>query len=102
MSRLDKLIRMLEAEPGDAFVLYAIAQEHAGAENHEEALKFYDRCLEADGSYLYAYYHKAVSQKELRDEAGARETLARGLEAARRAGDAKAIGEMEALAESLE
>jgi hypothetical protein len=102
MSRLDKLLKMLEADPGDAFVLYAIAQEHANAENHADALLFYDRCLDADASYLYAYYHKAMSQKELGDTPGARATLARGIDAARRARDAKAQGEMEALADSLE
>ena len=38
MSRLDKLLKMLEAEPNDAFVLYGIAQEHANAERHADAI----------------------------------------------------------------
>jgi tetratricopeptide (TPR) repeat protein len=101
MSRLDKLLKMLDAEPNDAFVLYAIAQEHTSAERHAQAIEFYDRCLAADRSYLYAFYHKAVSQKELGDIAGAQGTLALGLKAAREARDAKAQSEMQTLLDSL-
>lgn len=102
MSRLDKLMRLLEAEPGDAFVLYGVAQEHANAARHAEAVGYFDRCLGADVDYLYAYYHKAVSQQELGDVPGARATLRAGLAAARKAADVKAMGEMQALQDSLD
>jgi tetratricopeptide (TPR) repeat protein len=101
MSRLDKLLKMLETEPGDAFVLYGIAQEHANAERHADAVAFYDRCLAADPAYLYAYYHKAVSQQELGDVGGAKKTLGAGLKIARKAADAKAQSEMQTLLDSL-
>jgi tetratricopeptide (TPR) repeat protein len=102
MSRLDKLNRMLQADPGDAFVLYAIAQEHAREGRHGVAIEFYDRCLTADPAYLYAYYHKAVSQREAGDPPGARATLTRGIEAAKAAGDLKALREAQALLDSLD
>src|SRR5687768_10395408 len=101
MSRLDKLLKMLEAEPNDAFVLYGIAQEHASAERHDEAVAFYDRCLAADAAYLYAYYHKATSQQELGDVTGAQQSLREGLKMARKAGDAKAQSEMQTLLDTL-
>jgi len=102
MSRLDKLNKMLEADPADAFVLYGIAQEHARAARHAEAVGFFDRCLAADPAYSYAYYHKAVSQRETGDVAGAVRTLHAGIAAAAKSGDTKARGEMEGLLESLE
>jgi tetratricopeptide (TPR) repeat protein len=102
MSRLDKLNKMLEADPGDAFVLYGIAQEHARVGRHDEAIAFYGRCLAADPAYCYAYYHRALSQREAGDTAGAIATLRAGIEAAIRSGDVKARGEMEGLMETLE
>ena len=101
MSRLDKLLKMLEAEPNDAFVLYGIAQEHASAERFADAIAFYDRCLASDHSYLYAYYHKATAQQELGDPASAKKTLADGLKLARKAGDSKAQSEMQTLLDTL-
>jgi tetratricopeptide (TPR) repeat protein len=101
MSRLDKLLKILDTEPNDPFVLYGIAQEHANAECFAEAVAFYDRCLAADASYLYAFYHKAVAQKEMQDEPGAKDTARAGLAAARKAGDFKAQSELQTLLDSL-
>lgn len=94
MPTIAQLERLLEADPDDAFVLYGLAQVHAGEGRHAEAVGFYDRCLVADPSYHYAYYHKAVAQDAAsqRDEAIA--TLRAGLEAATAAGDGKASGEI--------
>lgn len=101
MSRFDKLMKMLEAEPNDPFVLYGIAQEHAKEERHAEAVEFYSRCLAADPSYLYGYYHKAVSQQEVGDAAGATATLATGIAMARKAADGKALSEMQTLLDTI-
>ena len=59
--RLARLLALLESEPGDAFCLYGVAQEHARAGRHEEALAWYDRSLAADPDSGYAYFHKARS-----------------------------------------
>lgn len=101
MSRLDQLLKLLAAEPDDPFVLYGIAQEHAKAERHHDAVSFYDRCLAADPTYLYGYYHKAVSLIDLGDHAAARQTLDTGITAARVARDSKALNELTALLDSL-
>lgn len=96
-SRLDKLMKILDADPSDAFVLYGIAQEHAragGPEEQAKAVEFYDRCLAADPAYCYAYYHKAVSLQALGRVDEAKATLTAGEDAAKKAGDAKALGEI--------
>ncbi len=102
MSRLDKLTKLLDADPADAFLLYGIAQEHATLGDHDAACGFYTRCLAADPAYLYAYYHKAVSQSEAGDAVGAAATLKAGIDRATAAGDAKALGELRVLLDSLE
>ncbi len=101
MSRIEKLMKMLEVDGSDAFVLYGIAQEHARAGRHAEAVAFYDRCIAADGAYCYAYYHKAVSQQAGGDVDGARTTLTAGMRAAEKAGEGKALGEMQGLMEGI-
>ena len=103
-SRLDKLTALLAADPGDPFVLYGLAQEHAKvgtAEHHAQAVGFYDRCLGADAAYLYAYYHKAMSLIALERTDDGAATLRAGLVAARSAGDQKAIGELGSLLDQI-
>jgi tetratricopeptide (TPR) repeat protein len=103
MSRLDKLLKMLKAEPdgGDAFTLYGVAQEYAKAGQNTLAVEFYDRCLAADPTYTYAYYHKARVQADVGRAEEAIETVKLGIAAARKATDGKALGELTALLDSL-
>jgi len=102
MSRLAQLEKLHAAEPGDADVLYMLAQEHAKERRWNEAVAWYDRCLAADPAYHYAYFHKAraLESAERLDEALA--TLRVGLARARSAGDAKAAGELASYLDQLE
>lgn len=101
MSRLQQLLKLYELDPSDADVLYMLAQEHAKAGRHDEALAWYDRCLQTDGSYCYAYFHKARSFEAMGDANGAKRTLVDGLAASRVRCDAKAAGEIEGYLHSL-
>ncbi|GAB4515214.1 MAG: hypothetical protein Tsb0013_19730 [Phycisphaerales bacterium] len=87
-------MKLHEADPSDADVAYMIAQEQAKAGAYEGALAWYDRCLEQDASYHYAYYHKARAQQAMEDIDGARETLRAGLGVATRDTNAKAMSEI--------
>lgn len=99
MSRLDKLVKLLELDPRDPFVLYGIAQEHARAGRTGEAVAFFDRCLAADPAYSYAYYHKARALQAGGQAEGALATARAGLAAA--GGDGKASSELAALVDEL-
>jgi tetratricopeptide (TPR) repeat protein len=99
--RLNKLLKILAVEPEDAFTLYGAAQEYAKLGNTASAVIYYDRCLAADPAYCYAYYHKARVQADAGDEAAAVSTLRQGVEAAQKAGDGKALGEITSLLDSL-
>lgn len=100
--RLRKLLALLEREPGDAFCLYGIAQEHARAGRHEEALGWYDRAIAAEPDHGYAFFHKARSLEELDRIADACTVLRAGIEAARRGGDRHALGELTGYLDQLE
>jgi len=99
--RLAKLSALLAADPTDTFVLYALAQEHAKAGDHAQAVIYYDRTLATDPAYCYAYFHKARSQQEQGDIASAVRTVREGLLAAQKSGDGKALGELSSLLDEL-
>jgi len=101
MSRLEQLHKLREADPSDADVPYMIAQEHAKAGDHAEAIRWFDTCLEIKPSYHYAYFHKARSQEAAGDVVSARETVRNGFERARSAGDEKATAELSEYMASL-
>lgn len=101
MSRMERLLRMVENAPEDADLRYMLAQERAGAGDHAGAVEAYDECLAIDGAYLYAYFHKASSQQSLGDLPGARATLEEGLGRAQAAQDEKAASEISAFLEGL-
>lgn len=99
--RLDKLLKILAAEPNDAFTLYGVAQEYAKLGRIAPAIEHFDRCLAVDPGYCYAYYHKAKVQADHDQLEGALATLHAGIAAAKSARDAKALNEMQALMDSL-
>lgn len=101
MSRVPQLMKLHAADPADADVLYMLAQEHARAGDQAEAQSWYDRCLSADGNYLYAYFHKARSQQAAGDAAGALATARAGHALARTRGDTKATNELAGLVDEL-
>lgn len=94
MSRLDQLKKLHEADPTDSDVPYMIAQEKAKQGNPAEAVEWYNRCLELDPDYLYAYFHKGKTLESQGEAEIAVATLEDGLKRAKQAGNAKAIGEL--------
>ncbi len=100
--RIDTIRTMLEAEPDDAFLRYSLGYELAKADRHDEAIEWFDRALESDPDHHYAAFQKARSLEEL-DRADEGVAIARAqARRALQAGDAKAAGELEGLADELE
>ena len=99
--RIEQLQKLLKADPNDPFCLYGLAQEYGKQGDHEQAVAWYDRTLQADANYCYAYYHRAKSLDELDRTEEARETLERGIERAQAVGDEKALGELAGYLDAL-
>ena len=57
--RMKSLEKMLEKEPDDLFLLYAIALEHKKAEAFADALKYLGEVLKRDALYCVAYQQAA-------------------------------------------
>ncbi len=101
MSRIERLEKMLAADPRDTFVLYGLAQEHAKAGAHARAIECFDRCLAIDPHYHYAYFHKARALEAAGRTRDAIATIRAGLAAAGQAQDEKAAGELAAYLDEL-
>lgn len=101
MPSIAQLEKLLALEPEDAFLLYALAQEHAKQDEHERAVEYFDRTLASDPEYVYAYFHKARSLETLGRADETRECLTLGLETAKRVNDAKGISEIASYLDGL-
>ena len=99
--RINQLRNLLESEPDDTFCLYGIAMEYAKAGQSDRAIAHFDRTIEIDPEYCYAYYHKARCLMEMDRSEEARTTLEDGLAHAKTSGDVHAEGEIEALLASV-
>lgn len=101
MPTIPQLEKLIKAEPGDPFGHYALGQERAKGGDHEGAIACYDKALELDRGYCYAYFFKAQSLHAQGKTAQALEVIADGIGVARGAGDAKALGELSSLEQSM-
>ena len=100
--RLEQLTKLYEADAADPFLTYGIALEYAKIARFDDAMVWFDKTIEIDPNYCYAYYHKARILGDLGDDAAARRVLDRGMQAAQQAGDEHARSEMTDLLDSLE
>ena len=102
MPRREQLEQMLQDDPDDVFLNYALAKSYAAEGNVPDALAQFDRVIALDPNYVAAYFQKGQALVEAQSVAEARSVLSRGIEVARRTGDTHAVAEMSALLESLE
>ena len=99
--RLSQLRNLLDKDPNDAFCMYGIAIEYSKSNNFAQAIAWFDRTLEVDPQYVYAWYHKAKVQEQAGDTHSATETLRDGIVQAHECGENHAEEEMRTFLQSL-
>jgi tetratricopeptide (TPR) repeat protein len=92
--RLTKLRAMLEKSPGDSFLLYATAMEFKKSGDVKSAIEYFDKTIQHDWGYAYAYFQKGQVLEGAGDIDGAKATYRAGIEAAERKGDRHAVEEI--------
>ena len=100
--RMQKLQSMLQRDPNDTFLLYAIALEHKKAGEHAEALRWLVRVVEQDPEYCVAYHQAGLTHEAAGDTEGAKKAYVEGIAAARKKGDSHAAEEMQAALSMIE
>lgn len=100
--RFKELTRLLEREPNDPFLRYGLAMEHKKAGRPDEALAWFAKTLEADGTYCYAYYQRGQVLEEQGKPDEAKKAYTDGIAAAKKCNDAHAAGEMQVALDLLD
>ena len=92
-TRLQQLLAFYEADPTDAFTLYALATEYR-AQEPARAWEFYQRLLAEHPDYVGTYYHAGKLLESFDRPVEAEAVYRTGLAAARRAGQQHAASEL--------
>lgn len=99
--KLQKLQSMLERAPRDTFLLYAIGMEYKKLQTPSKAIEYFDRTIEVDAGYCYAYFQRGQVHEQTGNVPAARDSYRAGIAAAEKAGDAHAKSELEAALEMI-
>ena len=99
--RLTQLLKMLEREPTDPFLLYGVAMEHKKAGRAPDAIEFFERTIAADAGYCYAYHQKGLVHESTGDVEAAKSAYRAGVAAATKKGDEHARSEIQAALDML-
>jgi tetratricopeptide (TPR) repeat protein len=91
-SRLQQLLAFYEADPTDAFTIYALATEYRAAEPLR-AWEFYEKLLTEHPDYVGTYYHAGKLLEGKKDEA--EQVYRKGLIVSRKAGQLHAASEIQ-------
>ncbi|OWK38704.1 hypothetical protein [Fimbriiglobus ruber] len=102
--RMEQIEAMLVDDPDDAFLRYALSMEYTSLGDDESATRVLREliALKADEPYVPAFLQAGQSLMRLGREIEAAAVLRTGVEAARKAGDSHAQGEMQGLLSTLE
>ncbi len=94
--RLEQLLQFQAAQPGDAFILFALAKEHEKLGNKDAALEHYEKLVATSPDYVGTYYHLGKLQQALGQSDEAIATYKTGLAVANKLGDRHAYSELAA------
>jgi predicted Zn-dependent protease len=100
-SRKQQIEAMLESDPSDPFLRYALALEHVSAGEDQAAAEQFQRLLHEHPDYVAGYFHFGQTMARLGWAGKAKELLARGIAVAEQAGDLHAAEEMRGLLGTL-
>lgn len=93
-SRLHQIEKMLEKEPNDSFLHYALALEYARNGNTEKSIGLLENLLLKDVNYLGAYYQLGKYYEQTGQMKKAADTYSNGIIIAKTRNDRKTLGEL--------
>lgn len=101
MSRIEKIREMLDDNPQDTFLRYALAMELKSAEDHDACLEIFNALMKDEPPYVPAFFMagQTLAAVDRIDEAQA--TLTEGIAHAQQQGELHAAGEMTDFLSSL-
>lgn len=99
--RIKKLKEFLRTSPQDSFLKHALGLEYIKAGDDNAAKNLFEEILENDPGYVGTYYHLAKLLERNDETDAAIKVYEKGMEAAKKAGDNHAYGELRGAYEEL-
>lgn len=93
-SRLEQLLVMLNEDPKDSFLRYAVAVEYASAGSTGDAIALIDSLINDQPDYLGAYYKLGQLYEQTGDYEKALDIYRRGATLAEKQGNRKTLSEL--------
>ena len=94
MPSIEQLESMLESDPDDTFLLYALAMELGNCDQHDRSLQIFNRLMQQDPPYVPAFFMSGQQLVRIGRVNEARKILSDGIVKARSQNDLHAAGEM--------
>lgn len=94
-SRRARIEALLADDPADAFLRYGLAAEWEKEGEHQKSLDLLFQLMQDQPPYVPAFFMAGQQLARLERFAEARDALRRGIDEARRVGNAHAAGEMQ-------
>ena len=101
MDRIQKLREFLAASPTDEFLKHALALEYVKLGDDPQAQTLFEEILTVNPGYIGSYYHLAKLMERSGDTESAVHWYQKGMDAAGKAGDSHAFGELRSALEEL-
>jgi len=102
MDKIAGLKEILAMDPGNAFARYGLAMEYVNQGQVETGLAEFDALIAAHPDYTAGYQMAAQTLAKVERIAEAIAKLKVGVESARRAGNSKALSEMQGMLDELD
>lgn len=99
-SRFEKLLELLDQQPDDLFLQYALGMEFLGMGKTDDAQNQFRAIIAADSQHVASYYQLA-KLVELTNQAEAIQLYERGLAQAQKKNDLKTINEFRTALDEL-
>lgn len=100
--RLTQLLTLLEKDPLDSFLTFAIAKEYESISQVDNALLYYIQLKKNDPDYIGLYYHIGKLYEAIGQNTIAIDHYKKGIEIGRRISDFHAVSELQTALVNLE
>jgi Tfp pilus assembly protein PilF len=94
LPRKEMIFDMLEKEPNDVFLNYALAMEHLATSDFKDADTQFRKVLSINATYLPCFYQLGQVNEKLCNNDVAINYYKQGVELAQQQGNKKALGEL--------
>ena len=99
-SRLNALLKHLENDQDDSFILYAVALEYKSIDK-KKSIIYFEKLMKHHPEYLPSYYQLGLVYYELNKNENAKLILTKGIEIAKNTAEHKTLKELKSLYDEI-